>query len=177
VATLLGGAGCSTCAAAAQRKPPLEPLPRQCDASERQGLGRSRCCRAACSRSRPSCGFAAVGSATPEEPAAGGLLGRPAAGNLAAARAFLALALGPLQPGPGGHRSGRGGVAANRLASGSTGDSPCASAPPRVSGRRSRAGWPAPAAVIRRAAVALTSQADGALFACRGSARPPPPIC
>jgi len=157
-------AGCSTCAAAANSEATLDPLPANGrDREAGQGLGPVVAAeRPAADRGR-SCGFAAVAQPHHRRTCFAWRSLLKAAAELAAARAFLLWLLGPLSPLAWGHRSGRGGVARNRLRVAATAITLCQRTP-RGSGGPSDPGpaGPAPALVIRRAvAVPLTSQADG----------------
>jgi len=160
-----GGGRCSTCAAAKQRSPPLGPLPSNGAIRSGPGAWASRAAGRACSRSRPSCAVAAVGSSpTTGEPAAGGLAGRPAAGT-AAAPCFLLWLWGPLSLAWGAPEPGEVGCR-NRLRCSTA--SPCASH--RRGGLQAIQGrCQAPAAVIRRAAVPHIPGRIGACLPCRGS--------
>jgi len=130
--------------------------------------------RAACSRSRPSCGFAAVAQPTTRRPAGWRALLKAACGNWRPPVCLPAPGSGDPQPGLGGTGAGRGGLP-QPPASGQHGHHP---APAHAEGswQAIQAAGQLPRLLIRRAASASHPRADGALFALQGAQPRAPPL-
>jgi len=160
--------GCSTCAAAATAKPPLNLAKAIGRRSERGQGWASRCCRAAAADRGPSCLLAAVWLSPHRRTAVAALLKRLR--ELAAARAFL-LGLGTPQPGWGGTGArARWGSATPRV---QHGGSPCAPAHAR-GWQAIQAGLASASGCDQEAAVPSHPRPMAPWFALQGSARAPP---